>query len=111
MALAAGELRNRITIEHPVESRDESGGVTVQWQELPSGAHAWSKREDLSGRELFQAQQINAQVATQFTVRWRSDIDARMRVVSDGITYPIESVQDPEGRREKLVLLCSRSVN
>ncbi|MEQ1573632.1 MAG: phage head closure protein [Vicinamibacterales bacterium] len=109
--LAAGTLRHRITIEHPVEVQDEAGEPTKQWQEIPAQARVWAKREDLAGRELFQAQQVNAQVTTQFTIRWRSDIDARMRVVSDGVTYPIEAPQDPEGRRESLVLLCSRSVN
>lgn len=109
--LAAGELRHRITIEHHVDLQDEAGEPIEQWQDIPSQARVWAKREDLEGRELFQAQQINAQVATQFTIRWRTDVDARMRVVSDGIAYHIEAVQDPEGRREMLLLLCSRSVN
>jgi SPP1 family predicted phage head-tail adaptor len=108
--LTAGELRHRVTIEEPAETRGTSGSVVKHWQEIPNGV-LWAKREDLSGAELFQAQQINARVSTRFTIRFRSDIDARMRVVSDAVPYQVESPQDPEGRREFLVLLCSRSAN
>lgn len=110
MALAAGRLRHRITIEEPVEVQDAAGEPTKDWTPIPD-AHVWADRSDLDGRELFQAQQTNAQVSTQFTIRWRTGVDARMRVLSDDVAYSIESVQDPEGRREFLVLLCSRSVN
>ena len=108
--LRAGDLRNRITIERPVEVRGDSGSVVKDWQPIPY-ATVWSARTDLSGAELYQAQQINARVSTRFTIRHRNGLDARMRVISDGVPYAIESVQDPEGRREFLVLLCSRSSN
>ena len=110
MALRAGELRNRIVIEEPREEQDDYGEPVKKWAELPGG-RAWAKKEDLSGRELFQAQQVNAQVSTLFTLRYRSDVDARMRVVYKDSLYSIVSVQDPDGRREKLLLLCSGSVN
>lgn len=101
-------MRHRVEIETPIETQDDYGGLGSSWE---SYCDVWAQREDLSGGELFQAQQINAEVSTQFTIRYRSGIDARMRVISDDVCYGINSVQDPDGRREKLLLLCSRSVN
>ena len=110
MALRVGELRNRITIEHPKDAQDDFGEPVKSWTPIVRG-RTWAKKEDLSGRELFQAQQISAQVSTQFTLHHRRDVDARMRVVSDDVLYSIKSVQDPDGRRERLLLLCSRDAN
>lgn len=110
VAIRAGELRHRITVETPDEAQDTFGEPVKTWKKLTS-KRIWAKREDLSGRELFQAQQINAKVTTQFTIRHRTDIDARMRVLSDGVCYGIESVQDPDGRGVKTLLLCARTVN
>jgi SPP1 family predicted phage head-tail adaptor len=110
MALRAGDLRNPVQIEHPVETQDDYGEPVKTWQKIPGGDD-WAKKEDLTGRELFQAQQISAQVTTQFTLRYRDDVDARMQVVCDGVYYHIEAPQDPDGLRERMVLLCSRSAN
>jgi SPP1 family predicted phage head-tail adaptor len=110
MAVRAGLLRHPVKIEHPVETQDDYGEPVKTWQKIPSGDD-WARKEDLTGRELFQAQQITAQITTQFTLRYRDDVDGRMQVVCDGAYYHIESVQDPDGRRESTLLLCSRSVN
>ena len=108
--LAAGQLRHRIRLEEPRDVQDAAGEPVKSWAEIPDGA-TWAEKRDLSGSELVQAQQLNAQVSTQFTLRHRKDVDARMRVAHADALYSIESVQDPDGRRERTVLLCSRSVN
>lgn len=110
MAVHAGELRHRIVIEHPAETQDDYGEPVKLWTPIPNG-EAWAKKEDLSGRELFQAQQISTEITTQFTIRHRTDVDGRMAVRYRDESYHIESIQDPDGRTEKLLLLCSRSAN
>lgn len=106
--MRAGRLRHLLTIEEPYESEDAFGEPIPSWQSL---AEVWGRKTDLSGRELFQAQQVNAEVTTEFEIRHRTDVDARMRVVCDDICYGIRSVQDPEGLGERTVLLCARTVN
>ena len=108
--LAAGRLRHQITIEHPVESQDAAGEPVKSWAPIPNGI-TWAEKLDLTGRELFQAQQTSGEVTTQFTLRHRTDVDARMRVVSCDELYSIEAPLDPDGRRERTILLCSRDVN
>lgn len=108
--LAAGRLRHQITIEQPVESQDAAGEPVKSWVPIPGGI-TWAEKLDLTGRELFQAQQTSGEVTTQFTLRHRADIDARMRVVHGAELYSIEAPLDPDGRRERLVLLCARDAN
>lgn len=111
MALQAGRLRHRIVFENPTEAEDEFGEPVKTWQAIPDG-ECWARKEDLSGRELFQAQQISAEITTQFTIRYRTDIDARMSIRYGEQFYHIQGApQDPDGLREHLVILCARSMN
>lgn len=110
MALQAGKLRHRVTIETPTEAQDAYGEPVKTWRAIPDG-ECWARKEDLSGRELFQAQQISAEITTQFTIRHRTDIDARMSIRDGQQFYHIKSVQDPDGLSERLLLLCARSFN
>src|SRR3970282_1169961 len=106
MALLAGTLaRHRIAIEEATEAQDGYGAAIPTWGML---ATVWAEKKDLSGRELFQAQQVNAQTTTQFTIRHRGDVTAKMRVKHDGIYYNVESWQDPDGLEVMMILLCSR---
>lgn len=110
MALQAGRLRHRIVFENPTEAEDAYGEPVKSWQPIPDG-EVWARKEDLSGRELFQAQQVSAEITTQFTIRYRTGIDARMSIRHGDGFYHIKSVQDPDGLREHLLILTARSMN
>ena len=103
--LQAGELNRRITIER-INHAILTGGAEEESTELL--ATVWAKREDLSGREWFQAMQIQSEITTRFTVRWRSGIYPQMQIVVGLEVYRIEAILDPDGRREQLQLMCSR---
>lgn len=106
--MRAGRLRHRVEIQHPLEPQDATGDVVKSWEKLDI---VWAGRRDLSGRELFRAQQNDAEVTTEWIIRYRADVDARMRIIDGSVCYGIRSVQDPDGRGERLILLCARTVN
>lgn len=106
MLLHAGLLRQRITLEQATETRGSAGGVSKSWSTL---ATVWAQKEDLSGSERFTAQQTTAEVSTRFTIRYRTGLGGKLRVVHDSVTYNVESVQDPDGMRVGLYLLCTRT--
>lgn len=106
--MRAGRLRHRITIEQATPTQDDFGQEIIAWSTL---ATVWAEKRDLSGRELFQAQQVSSQVTTQFRIRHRTDVGGGERIVHDGVTYNIEAPQDPTGREVELLLLCSRTAN
>lgn len=103
--MRSGQLRYRVTIEQLTETQNEYGEPVSDWSPL---ATVWAEKEDLTGREYYQAQQINAEVTTRFTIRWRDDVKAKMRLKHSGTLYDIASVQDPDGRQRRLILVCSR---
>lgn len=109
--MRAGRLRHRIVIESPTEAVDDFGEPVKSWDPIPGG-EVWAEKLDLSGRELYQAQQVSAEVTTQFTIRHRDGVDGRMSIRHDDVFYHIKGApQDPTGRSEYLTILCARSMN
>lgn len=104
--MQAGRLRHRVTIEQVTETPNEFGEPTETWAEFAS---AWADREDLTGRELFAAQQVSATVTTRFTMRYVTGVTAKMRLLSDGIVYDIDYPADQEGRGRTLIILATRA--
>lgn len=100
-----GLLRHLVTIQRSVETPDDYGEPVTVWQD--AGA-IWAAKQDLSGRELFAARQVVADVTTQFVVRYRDDLTATMRIVSNGVAYNIVSVGDRDGTKRALHVLTTR---
>lgn len=99
--MTAGQLRERITIQQAVETPDGGGGSSVVWTDL---ATLWAEVRPLSGRERLQAQQIEASVDYRVTIRYRSDVDAGMRVVWGALTMNIRAVYNEDRKRKYLTL-------
>jgi len=96
--MQAGTLDRRIVIQTPTRTQDGAGQPVETWTTL---ATVWASTDSLRGKEPFQGEQFNAQMATVFKIRWRDDVDVTARITFDGDTYNIFSV-DEIGRREGL---------
>lgn len=70
-----------------------------------------AEKRDLSGRELIAAQAVHSETTTEFVIRYKAGIDAKARVLFEGVKYTLNAVLDPDGRRRMLRLHCSRGVN
>jgi SPP1 family predicted phage head-tail adaptor len=104
--MRAGRLEHQITIETPTEQQNELGEVITEWITYVT---AWAQREDLTGRELFQALQHTSEVTTRFRIRYVPGISAKMRIISGGREFDIKSVADETGKRRELTMLAKRS--
>jgi len=69
--------------------------------------YVWARVEPLSGRELFQAQQIQASINTRFTIRHITGITPKMRISYDSKNYQIESVINTNEQNREIQLMCS----
>jgi len=98
-----GELRNRITLQEYTISKDSFGAETETWSDV---AQVWASIEPLSGREYFAAQQINAQISTKVTIRYRAGIKPTMRVLFGNRVYGILSVINTGEKNRELILMC-----
>lgn len=102
--MQAGELRNRITINTGATTPDAYG------ENLPAPtvfATVWAKVTQLSGRELYYAQQQQALATHKVTMRYYAGVTETMSIAwQGGRTLNIVAVNDIDGRHRELELLC-----
>jgi SPP1 family predicted phage head-tail adaptor len=107
----AGNLDRRIVIQSATTAQDQYGEPIETWSTY---ATLWAERNDLRGTEFFAARQIANQIVTAFRVRWRTDIDPRMKVVDGATTFDIDSIIEYRGpervRKNGIELMCRASV-
>lgn len=102
------KLRHRITIQENISVKDSFGAETPNWTDVAS---VWASIEPLSGKEFFAAQQINAEVNTKITMRYREGIKPEMRVVFNERMFNIISVINENERNISLILMAKESIN
>lgn len=100
-----GPLRHRVTIQRNTPAQNSFGEPVASWSAL---ATIWANVLPSSGRENFIAsgEQELATITHRVQMRYRNDLTPKMRIVWDGRNLDIESVQDPSGKREYLMVLC-----
>lgn len=110
--MQAGRLRERVTIQNPVTSRDPSGQVIESWTD---GATIRAEVRGISGRELFTAGAETAEATIRLWVRYRQDITAASRVAV--LSGPFKDVvlnvigrPIPDAKRTMLEILCKEGV-
>lgn len=95
MAVYAGKLNERVTIQVPRETRNTLGESYVTWADL---ATVWARVEGMSSREVLQAMQANAIVSHKIHIRFRDGVTHEARVVWRGRTMEIASVVERQNR-------------
>ncbi len=108
MSLKAGDLRDRVTLQAGAHTDDGVGGRTESWttvgtlyaQVLPTG-----------GRERLEAGSMRGVQGWRVTLRYRSGVTVAHRLLWNGTPLDIQSVADPDGKRERLVLFCESGVH
>jgi SPP1 family predicted phage head-tail adaptor len=103
--MRAGNLRTLARIQRLVESGpDAMGATTTQWTDV---GNVYIDAQPMSGRELLMNQKVTGQIMYGVVMRYRTDIDATMRLVFGRTILQIASPpMDPTGRRAELKLVC-----
>lgn len=104
MNVRAGRLRHRITLERLKGSDDEYGEPTSSYEVY---GHFWAAVEPLSGRELWQAQQVKATTTHRVTMRYVDGVTPGMRLIHKGRTLEIDAVADVGERTRELQIMCT----
>ena len=88
-------LRRVVTVEHGISKE--------RWE---TAVICWCGAEPLSGREFWEAAAINRENEVRFTIRYRKDVSAEMRIRLDSTVYDITSILDKNNRHEALEILA-----
>lgn len=95
-------MRDRVEFLHRVVTVAH-GISTERWQTAFS---CWCAVRPLSGREFWEAAAINRENEVRFTIRYRTDVTAEMRIRLNGVVYNITSIIDKNNRHEALEILA-----
>lgn len=104
MTLRAGLLRHRITIRRATQVQNAKGGYTSSWTTV---ATPKARLEGMGGRESMIASTLQGISAWRITIRWRAGIlQSDQLVLPDGTELNVVSAADPDGKRERLVIMA-----
>lgn len=111
MSLSAGRLRHRITIQEPQHAQDPvTGEMIATWSDVWTNVPA--SIEPLSVREFMQSQAEQAQVSARITIRYRSGLNAAMRILHKSRVYnPAGFLEDKESGIEYITIPVTEGVN
>lgn len=102
--IAAGRLRQFGEFQRPVPVKDSGGGAVVTW---PVFCAAHVRIVALSGRELYEAQQLMPSVTHRMETRFIEGLNETMRFVYNGRLFAINNVLNVEERGFEMHVLCT----
>lgn len=85
-----------------------TGGFTESWVKV---ADLWAHIKNMSGTELVRADQLGATAYSDFTIRYRSNINDTMKIVYRGNDYQIRHINNIEEADRWLVVKGERGVS
>lgn len=116
MPMPAGKFRFRVRIEKntPVQqtSGPGAGSMVDNWAVLQNANAVPAMIEPLRGREFLAAQAVQSEVSSKVIIRYRSDIDNKVRLVQGTKIYsPIAWMVDAKYGSEFLIAYVKEGVN
>jgi len=104
-----GRMDRRVTfIQRIVTSGDSNEDYTTGWEEVDSTPVVWARKADLRGKEVVMNDQVTFMYLTIWTVRYRTDLKASMRLVDgNGQVYEIVTISEGEGRNRFLDIVTN----
>ena len=106
--MRAGRLNCAIVIQRLVTGQDELGQPNAAWVDVAS---EWANIAHKSGLETIRAGELVSVVQTSIRIRYRTDLDAGMRVVYGALVYDIRAVMPDLSGRQFTDLVCTVGAN
>jgi SPP1 family predicted phage head-tail adaptor len=97
-----GTLNRLVTLLSRTAGQDALGQPMTTWS---TAATVWANIRSLSGVEAIKSGADVSTVKASIRIRWRTGVDAGMRVANGADTYDIKAVL-PDGRRQYIDLVC-----
>jgi SPP1 family predicted phage head-tail adaptor len=108
--MSAGAKDQQVTLQRLTIAPDGMGGQTEAWADFAEDATVWAHVVAKSGREGMIEGRTADTFIVLFTIWNRRDIDARDRIIWQGVAYNIRGVRDVGGRSLDLVIEAERGV-
>ena len=108
-SVQVGKLDRRITIQEPVYGiNDHNEKVISSWSTVET---VWAKAEQRQGSEVVDADRLTYYETTIFTIRYRSDLNVRMRIIWDSVPYRIFSIVEHKSSRKGYLEIAAEIID
>jgi SPP1 family predicted phage head-tail adaptor len=106
--ITPAQLNRKVDLYRLVKEATETGGFTQSWVKVTS---LWAKIKNTSGTEYLRADQLGATAYSDFTIRYRSNINEMMKFVYRGTDYQIRHINNLEEADKWLVVKAEKGVS
>ena len=101
------DLKSRITFQTPTRTKVTGGGYTTSWANITDTPTVWANVSPASGYEQMKAEALESNITHKVTIRRRSDITAKMKILVGSRELAIKYVTNKdEGKKRWLELYC-----
>lgn len=99
-----GAMDRRITIlQRDISDGSNNEDYLDGWEEIENNHHVWARKESLRGKEVVLADKVQMMYMTVWTIRYRDDLKAEMRIADEyGQVYEILHFDEGESRHRYL---------
>lgn len=98
-----GKLNKRISVQDEVKISDGAGGYELDHVKV---LDAWANIDTLSGRDFWQAQQMEVEVSHKVTMRYRQGVKRSQVVFYNNRKFDIQYIFNPNEGNAYLELYC-----
>lgn len=101
-----GKLKHLVTLQAPATGQDAAGQPLTGWVDV---AQLWADIRSTGGLEAIKAGAITSVVHTSVRLRWRTGLNAGMRVLHGTTVYGVLAVLPDMAGRQYVDLVCEAS--
>lgn len=108
-----GKLDRRVTFIQPIIAQGSSNEDRITgWEEIDNEPTVWASKRERSGSVYAQADRLTYAQQTEWLIRYREDLNVRVRLVdSNSKVYEISSVAEEKGSRKRYSKIVSNLVD
>ena len=102
------DLNRKVELFSLTKTATPSGGFTQAWVSVDT---MWAKVKNTSGNELMHADKLGATAFSDFTIRYRANINETMKLVFRTVDYQIRHINNIEEADLFMVVKGERGVS
>lgn len=103
----SGELNKKLSLQAPTVTRDTDGAEIITWATLTT---VWGSINPISGKEYWQAQQVNSELTHNIKIRYRSGLNTKMRFLYGNRIFNILTIVNPTEKNVEFICKCKEVV-
>ena len=104
---SVGKMRYRVKLQSSTNTTDAGGGISQVWALV---ANLWADIKPTSGSESYRQGQVQESTTHEVTIRYRSDIYTKYRILFGTRAFNIKHIKNIEERDRYLLLSCVEGV-